>query len=397
MRPREWTDRAAVVADVGKRWASGTVLAEVAGAPSIFPYRIRMTRPSTAELSSRFVEVRDWARELMTIAHVRVETQAAGTRSIGRNDVPSAVWVDDIDGAVALLDRAPELAAFRAVVAATRERLPELLPWLALRPLAAVAVADAWLRILDVVEWMRANPRPAIYVRQVDLPGVDTKLIERHADVLRALLDIVLPIETIDGSEPSFARRYGFLVASPTIRLRALDPAVELVPGSGDRPVTVTLTDFASMRGVRRVFITENEVNFLAFPLAPGSIVVFGGGYDVGKVAGAPWLADATVHYWGDIDTHGFAILDLLRSKLPHVHSMLMDRRTLIAHEAQWGVEPIPVRRDLPFLTARERELYDDLRDNRVRPNLRFEQEFTSYGLVVEAVTRVTLRLTERS
>ena len=31
----------------------------------------------------------------------------------------------------------------------------------------------------------------------------------------------------------------------------------------------------------------------------------------------ARWLADCDLHYWGDLDTHGFAMLDRLRSMFP--------------------------------------------------------------------------------
>lgn len=50
------------------------------------------------------------------------------------------------------------------------------------------------------------------------------------------------------------------------------------------------------------------------------------------------WSAAAN-SVWGDIDTHGFAILDRLRRHFPQVRSMLMDRATLLAHEGQWVTE----------------------------------------------------------
>ena len=43
-----------------------------------------------------------------------------------------------------------------------------------------------------------------------------------------------------------------------------------------------------------------------------------------------------------------------------------MDRETLNAHAAVWGVEDKPSRADLSRLTSDERALYDDLRDNRI-------------------------------
>ncbi len=326
---RDWTDRAAITTQVRRQWDSGAVLAEVVGSPTVFPLRIRMTSPTNAELSSRFDDVRAWMRDLLAVPNVRVEMASAGARTIGRNDVPRAVWVDNIDDAAALLGEEPSLAAFRSVVATTPI---EMLPWLARQPLTAVGLAEQWARLLRVVAWLAANPQPGIYLRQVDLAGVDTKFIERHADVLTSLTGRA---ET--GRD--FADTFGFLRPPRTINIRSLDPAIELAGGVDNRPVVLTIEDASRIAGVHRVFITENYVNFLSFPPAVGSVVIFGGGFDVGRVASLPWITEVQVHYWGDIDTHGFAILDLLRSTVPHAVSMLMDHDTLHAHELQWGTE----------------------------------------------------------
>jgi hypothetical protein len=69
------------------------------------------------------------------------------------------------------------------------------------------------------------------------------------------------------------------------------------------------------------VFVTESEANFLALPPADDAMVVFGAGSGLEHLATVPWLASAAVHYWGDIDTHGFAISDQLRAALPHTTS----------------------------------------------------------------------------
>jgi hypothetical protein len=100
-----------------------------------------------------------------------------------------------------------------------------------------------------------------------------------------------------------------------------------------------------------QVFITENETNFLAFPDVPNSVVIFGAGYGWDALAAAHWLRRCTLFCWGDIDTHGFAILDQLRGRFEHVESLLMNRATLLAHEAVWGAERDQVVHDLPRLT----------------------------------------------
>ncbi len=104
-------------------------------------------------------------------------------------------------------------------------------------------------------------------------------------------------------------------------------------------------------------------------------------------LAEADRLSRCHIHYWGDIDTHGFAILDQLRAHFAHVESFLMDRATLLAFETHWGEEDRQTLRDLPRLEPEEGALYDDLRDNRLRRNLRLEQERIGFGWVEAALT----------
>ncbi len=105
----------------------------------------------------------------------------------------------------------------------------------------------------------------------------------------------------------------------PAWRLLDASSAVQahgLLHAAGDQDITLTQADFAALQlPVNGVFITENEVNFLAFPAVPQSLVVFGAGYGFDALADARWLHACQVLYWGDIDTHGFAILDQLRAQ----------------------------------------------------------------------------------
>ncbi len=72
--------------------------------------------------------------------------------------------------------------------------------------------------------------------------------------------------------------------------------------------------------------------------------MLWGKGFEVDRAGSLPWLREVAVDYWGDLDTHGFAILDRLRAWLPQTRSFLMDRETLLAHRERWGREPTPDR-----------------------------------------------------
>ena len=319
-------------------------------------------------------------------------------RVSGTNSLPHEAWVDTIEDAAALIRKQPELDEFRRLVDGTRAEYPVLLPWVAKRPLRALQLAADWPRLLGVVGWIEEHPRPGVYLRQMDVPGVHSKFVEAHRRVLGELLDLALPPESIDAGAPAgaagFARRYGFREKPERIRFRVLDPALSPLPASpedaGGQDVTLDAASFAALRtGVSRAFITENEINFLAFPPMRGAMVIFGAGYGFESLGRARWLAEIRLHYWGDIDTHGFAILDALRARFGHVESFLMDRSTLLAFEPLWGTENSPIDRDLPRLTAEEHALYDDLRDNRIGRHVRLEQERIGLGWVEDALARL--------
>ncbi|MDO9482480.1 MAG: DUF2220 family protein [Hydrogenophaga sp.] len=401
-----WTTPADLRAQVQKLWDKGELL-RVDGAP-MPPLRLRLVAPTSTELAERFDDVRAWMRDLG--CHVtgdsappyRIAMRTFRHRVLGHNAVPEAVWLDSLDAALALLGKQAEARRFAQLVQTTRTQQPAVLPWLQQRPLQALDLAPVWPRLLAVVAWLQAQPRPGVYLRQVDLPGVDSKFIEAHRGVLASLLDLALPPQAIDASASGasqFARRYGFQDKPLRVRVRWLGAGAVLLPAAAETDQDVTLTQAAFARlalPVRRVFITENEINFLAFPPVADSLLVFGAGYGFDALAAAPWLHSCAVHYWGDIDTHGFAILDQLRAHLPHAQSLLMDRETLLAHTGPWGHEPTPVLRDLPRLTAKEQALFDDLRYRRLgtAPGtacVRLEQERIGFGWVQQALAALPL------
>jgi len=389
-----WTRPADLRGAVQKAWDQGTLLKEFVEASGVFPMSVRLKCPTSRELVERYPEVRTWIDELCAIRYCRVEMREVNHRVLGANRVPHALWVDSLDDALSLVGKGREAKTFCGLMDRTRLRQPCLLSWLAKRPLRALEHAAEWDRLLDIVAWLQEHPRPDVYLRQVDIPGVHTKFIEAHRAVLTELLDCALPPHAIDDKAvglAAFARRFGFREKPQTVRFRILDPRVALLPGDHVQDVTLDEKSFAQLDcRVKRVFVTENEINFLAFPRVPESMVIFGAGYGFDALRQARWLARCQIHYWGDIDTHGFAILDQLRRSFPHVASLMMDARTFLAFKSQWAVEDKPTRADLSRLTAEECALYDDLRDTRLGKHLRLEQERVGFEWLLAALEHVS-------
>ena len=389
-----WTSPADLKAQVRKLWDRGLLPAAFAGGEPVFPRRLTLKGPDSKELSDRFPEVRNWIAQLSGAAtHYRIEWRSVNHRVLGTNDIPSAIWIDTLADALEFIGKRRAAEQFATLVVLTGDRQPELIPWLIKRPLRTLALAEEWPQLLSIVAWLRHHPRPAIYLRQIDLPNVHTKLIETHRGVLAELLDLVLPEDAIDAAHAGvggFCRRYGFLEKPSRLRLRMLDPHIRLLPTEADQDVTLTQTAFSSLElPISKVFITENEINFLAFPNVPDAMVIFGAGYGFDNLAAAHWLMHKKTYYWGDIDTHGFAILNQLRGYLPHATSFLMDRRTLLEHRTLWGIEAQPETGNLVRLTAEESELYDQLRWNHWRDRIRLEQERIGYDFLREVLQRL--------
>lgn len=386
-----WTRPSDLVAQVRKRWDRGELLSAMVSDEPVFPLRLGLRPPTSTDLTEHFEDVRAWVAELREMKHVRLQMREFRHRIRGASALPEQAWLDSLEDALALIQRGGQAAAFRRQFDVIRQRQPALTPWLQRHPLRALELRDRWPRLLDVIDWLQRNPRPGLYLRQVDIPGVDSKFIERHRAVLSELLDLALPASAIDpGARGAggFIRRYGFQAKPMQLRFRLLDPELALLPGVRGGDITLDADSFRMLRcPVTRVFITENEINFLAFPEVPGAMVLFGAGYGFQHLDGCEWLQRCELYYWGDIDTHGFAILDQLRRRFSHVRSLLMDRATLLAHRELWGEENTPITHDLGHLGEDERALYDALRDQRLgQRNVRLEQELIGFAWVRQAL-----------
>lgn len=387
----KWTTPAELRAQLQKSWDKGEWLRSLVTGETLFPKKLSLKTPSSAEMSHDFAAVRAWVKALDALPHCRVVRREFRHPILGNNAIPAEIWLDSPEQAWAWLGKKREVVRFQHLLEAMAAQQPNLLNWLAKKPLKALALAEDWQRLLDFVAWRQAHPCPDIYVRQVDLPTIDTKWIAQQREVLSEWLDATLPAEQIERTATGakqFAARYGFREKPDRVRFRIFDGAPLF--GVMVQDIMLDAARFAQLDcPVSQVFIVENEITYLAFPPVKNSWVIFGSGYGFDMLRHAHWLSRCRVHYWGDLDTHGFAILDQLRSHFPHVESLLMDHATLLKYQCFWGEEPTPTQRDLTRLTAAESALYHDLCFDRLQAKLRLEQERVGFAWLESALTKL--------
>jgi hypothetical protein len=319
-----------------------------------------------------------------------LEWREISHRQLGKNRLPVAAIIESEQDALTIIGKQKQARQFKTLADSIISAFPQLGDWLQKRPLQVLKHAHDWPQLLNVMQWMSQHPRPNIYLRQIDLPDIHTKFIERHKSLLIELLDTILPTDVIDletSGVKEFEQRYGFRSKPAQIRFRLLDPDLTL---EGLTDLAVPVLELARLRlPVTTVFITENDINGLAFPYVAKSMVIFGLGYGLQTLNEINWLHDKTIYYWGDIDTHGFAMLNQIRQYFPHTESLLMNKETLLAHRQLWGEENKPTSRDLDYLRPRENELYREIINNSYGGNLRLEQERISIGWLKTILSKI--------
>jgi len=397
-----WTRNTDIKRRLEKKWNRGEFLAGSVSSEPFEPLRIPLKRPNSKELAHKFEAARTWVAHLVRHEGTQkkkgfaLEWQEVNHRSLGKNRLPKAVVFARFDDLIAYLGKTVETARYRDLFQQITARFPQLSDLLADKPLEVLAHDGIWDPLLAVVASLKACPRPQIYLRQLEIPGVDTKFIETHKSWLTRLLTIVLPAGAVNGEasgKAAFEQRFGFRPKPSRIRFRTLDPSLNIM---GLSDLEISAEEFAKLP-VRpdTLFVVENEITGLSFPLFPGGLVIIGLGYALSALSCSLWMKERPIWYWGDLDTHGFAMLDQIRHYFPGTRSFLMDEATLLSHKAFWGREPSPAKRDLALLTAAETKVYDGLRGNLYARNLRLEQERISFSQVRRAVDHIQNGSTE--
>jgi len=355
---------------------------KITGEP-FFPLAIPFGKPAA---TVAYTDLKKWVTDLLAQAKattgygytVVLETRA--TRRYGEQSLPAQILIETERDFLRLLGKQREVDRFCAMVDLTRQQIHLLVDWLARHPQRLVENLAVWPEILQVCAYFLAHPRPGLYLRELPV-AVHTKFIEENSAILRQLLDLLLPAEALRPEESSFERRFYLRYDEPLLRLRLLDPALQLALQwpSSDLSLPFSQATGLSLAG-KRVIITENKMNFLTLPLLPDTVALWGQGFQVHALRSVTWLHHCTIQYWGDLDVQGFQILAQVRALFPQTQALLMDRATFDAF-AGFVVPGTPTPHAAPAqLTPAERSLYDHLAANQ----LPLEQERIHHTYVLQ-------------
>ncbi|WP_127470378.1 Wadjet anti-phage system protein JetD domain-containing protein [Thiomicrorhabdus aquaedulcis] len=378
-------------AKLAKRWLSHYLPDSLGNPSACFPLRLGLNPPTDKQILQDFAAVKHWVQSYAQLESPSFEIEWVSKRtSLGKNDFPQAIVFQGIENLAKFLNKTAELMLYKRLSNQLMDRFSSLKIFCQKQPAQVLAYDQAWSSLLVFMQWRLAHPNPQLYLRQVPLVAFDSKFLEAHKAVLAECLDLVLPPQQIQSEFNGvrhFCARYGFLDHAEQLQARLLDPNETL---QGFKTLSAPFSEWRSFQphalGIKQVFITENKVNFLAFPNVSHSLILFGKGFGFEHWQQLSWLKNLPIFYWGDLDTHGFAILNQLRHVWPHTQSLLMDEATLLAHSALWGQELKPTRAALTALNPTEQTLYQQLINHHWGKQVRLEQERISYEWLQHAL-----------
>lgn len=351
-----------------RNWREWAAMPESTGPPS-WPLHPPTQRELAADPDAVALAVGQW-RQLEGEDGVTLEWVERTLPSFGRQRLPSRAHLSG-PAVARLLGESEAWERATAALAHLRHAWPVLeqhpAATRAVKALATLPEEDL-VRLMAVLGWLEANPETVRWERELPVPGVDTKWVERHRTLVGELA------HAITGSLPGLRRigaRFTVHLPPEADGVRQFSVDLEGLRGLGLRP--------------QRVLIVENVVSLLSLPDLSGTVAIHGMGFAAPTLARVAWVAAAEQLYWGDLDTYGFQILGRLRAALPDVRSVLMDVATSTAYRGLAVTEPVPFRGAIGYLTAEEHRALAMLRTG----DLRLEQERLPADAIRQALMSV--------
>lgn len=356
---------------IEKHWAD-SVLAEARGDDDPrWPWAVTLTSLNGQMLNERWSEVWRWILHWNAWAEANRCTLTRSNRRVGgaTRAIPIRISIPDITTAAASTgsDWPERLGVARERARILHDEFTDTLTNGLLRSACALSHLDFDLA-RAASSWFRQHDATGLTARQVPIAGLHAKWLDRNVRVVCGL---------------SGRAELGLVTRPSRVHFSYLDG--RWLRQGNRRRDSVALDEPNQPPGYppQVILVTENKDSALFFPEIDDGIVIEGNGNAVIRLARIPWIvACPNIFYWGDLDAHGLAILDRLRSTGIGAELILMDQATLdryapYASPTFADGSPLPqgVPAPTPFLSGTERSLLERITDPAWEGPRRIEQE----------------------
>ncbi len=346
----------------------------------IFPLHIPLKKITQKDIQNSFTSILQDIKTLKA-TNLPLLYKEFHFKSIGKQSLPISVEVENEEAFLKLITKQHEFNDFVNMYIKIISHYPSLKSIILKKPFIVLEYLEIWEKFFKIIDFFLKNTKPNIYLREISLPDIDTKFIEKYKKILDLFLSNIQKVESLNSiGDFAFEKKYQLKYPLPQIRFRILDEALTI---EGLKDISISIDAFEKLQiACKKVFIIENKITFLSFFEHKESIVIFGQGYGISALKNSTWLKEKEVYYWGDIDTDGFAILSQIRGYFPQIHSILMDSKTIEQFKNRAVKHSNNKQVLLKNLTDKEHTIYERLKYDFYGENFRLEQERIPFDFV---------------
>ncbi|WP_234795764.1 DUF3322 domain-containing protein, partial [Mycobacteroides chelonae] len=171
-----------------------------------------------------------------------------------------------------------------------------------------------WANALEVVNRLAAGPGQALMVRQLSVPGVHSKWIEKNAALLCTLIGLTksgphdgTPLERL-------LQHVGLQAKEAPIHIALRCPKLRAAAGQlAAFHAPIQVLNNSTISPAVLLIVENDELGYTITEDIDGLAVIHGLGAAAPLLAALRWCHTAQVLYWGDIDRAGLSILATLR------------------------------------------------------------------------------------
>lgn len=353
---------------------------------SFFPFNeVRFTKISNKRSRAEKIEILEYlknnSRDELGYGYKINWKIAKQTHSFGEETPPENIEFSTIDDYLQFIQKVDDFEIFKKIYHLIEGSLSILKPWVYNNPTELTSYKDKWDDIIKVCKYFLREHKQnnVLYLRQLPI-AIHTKFIEKHKRIINSILTSILPNECFDKEITNikgnnFEKKFFINYDKSQIRLRILDD--KLYIGGLVTDLSMRPEEFLKLNiTCSKVFIVENQMNFLAFPNHKDSIVIWGeANKKLNVIGNSIWLKNKQIIYQGDIDTWGLKILANYRKHFPNMQSILMSQEIFEKYYNYVSTEKTPYNECPVELKETEKSLFQYLIEQK-KEKSRLEQEY---------------------
>jgi hypothetical protein len=266
-----------------------------------------------------------------------VETETKVSRTMGKQTFVSSIVIETEQDFLYLIKAEKQGALFSTHLSLLKATFSEkeLVPWLLAKKME---IFSHWgeqdgIWFCQISRFLVANPNCGLFARELDVEA-PTKFLENNLALIKSLVGTFRPL----GEGDDDFTRLGLRKKESLVKIRSNKEFQIIVDGKLCGYTTILMLSPENFKtfelNVKRIFIVENETLFLTFPLQENDLCLYAGGYGILACKDSNLLFCSQIYYFGDLDEHGFAILDKFRALYGQTQSFCMDLKTLQDHQS---------------------------------------------------------------